>query len=274
MIVTRTAKNLIKSAFPNWAQKYGFKKYYEQLAADTDDMNFPFMNYGYCPSEGKEFLPTLSVPYSEYNYHAALYRHVVEQIDLTGRTVLEVGCGRGGGCYYMREYLNAEQVIGFDLSPTAIKLCNEKFDIDNLRFLEGDAENFPIEDNSVDVVVNVESSHCYPKLEAFFQEVKRVLKPGGYFAYTDFGTVERMQDVRSKLEKNGLEIKSFTDITANVVKSIEEDDVRRTQLLMGISDDQERVKGLSHFARLAGSPGHKSFCNREEIYESFLIQVK
>jgi len=70
--------------------------------------------------------------------------------------------------------------------------------ISNLEFRTGDASNLPVENESVDLVVNVESSHCYPDFTAFIREVERVLKPGGHFMYTDFLPAEE----QSKLEEN------------------------------------------------------------------------
>ena len=47
------------------------------------------------------------------------------------------------------------------------------------RFEVGDAEHLPFEDESFEVVTNMESSHTYPNLRAFFSEVRRVLAKGG-----------------------------------------------------------------------------------------------
>ena len=45
--------------------------------------------------------------------------------------------------------------------------------------------------NEFDIVINVESAHNYPSLPRFLSEVHRVLKPGGYFSWTDAMTKER-----------------------------------------------------------------------------------
>ena len=48
------------------------------------------------------------------------------------------------------------------------------------------AESLPLGDASVDVLVNVESSHCYGNFQKFIAEVHRVLKVGGVFLFADF----------------------------------------------------------------------------------------
>lgn len=70
--------------------------------------------------------------------------------------------------------------------------------IENLEFRAGDASNLPIEKESIDLVINVESAHCYPNFLKFVQEVERVLKPGGHFMFADFLPSEE----QSKLEEN------------------------------------------------------------------------
>ena len=44
-------------------------------------------------------------------------------------------------------------------------------------------------------MTNIESSHTYPNLRAFFAEVRRVLKSGGAFLYTDLLPVQRWAEV-------------------------------------------------------------------------------
>ena len=53
------------------------------------------------------------------------------------------------------------------------------------RFEVGDSESIPFEDEKFDVVLNVESSHCYGDMDQFMSEVTRVLKPGGHFLWCD-----------------------------------------------------------------------------------------
>jgi len=38
----------------------------------------------------------------------------------------------------------------------------------------------------VDLIVNIESAHCYPDFVGFMKEVDRVLNPGGHFMFADF----------------------------------------------------------------------------------------
>lgn len=114
-------------------------------------------------------------------------------------TVLEVGSGRGGGLSYIVRYLNPSMAIGVDFSSQQIAFCQRNYNSTNIRFVEGDAAELPVEDESVDAVINVESSHCYPNFKGFIGEVARVLKPGGHFFYTDFLSSDLAETIEKDL---------------------------------------------------------------------------
>lgn len=117
--------------------------------------------------------------------HINLYHRTATQVDLGGKQVLEVSCGHGGGASYLTRTLHPASYTGLDLNQAGIKLCKKRHRLPGLDFVRGDAENLPFDDESFDVVLNVEASHCYPHFRRFLAEVVRVLRPGGYFPYAD-----------------------------------------------------------------------------------------
>jgi len=56
---------------------------------------------------------------------------------------------------------------------------------ENIALVHGDSENMPFEDASFDIVNCSASFHHYPNPGKVLSEVKRVLKPGGYFVLCD-----------------------------------------------------------------------------------------
>ena len=114
-----------------------------------------------------------------------LYHRTATQVDLSGKRVLEVGCGHGGGASYLMRTLHPASYTGLDLNPAGIAFCRKRHNLPGLDFVQGDAENLPFADESFDAVINIESSHLYPRFPRFLAEVARVLRPGGHFLYAD-----------------------------------------------------------------------------------------
>ena len=62
--------------------------------------------------------------------------------------------------------------------------------------MQANAQNLPFQNESFDAVLNVESSHRYPQMEKFLNEVYRVLKPNGYFLFTDFRNNPEIENLK------------------------------------------------------------------------------
>ena len=167
--------------FPN-IKKYCWKLWYNFISNRFKDDYFKFMNYGYY---NEELDISLEANDEIERYPIQLYHHLCIQTELKDKIIVEVGSGRGGGANFIARYHSPKLITGVDLSPNAISLCKNNYNLNNLNFIIGDSANLPFDNNSVDVVVNVESSHCYPSIPDFISEVCRVLKPGGHFLYCD-----------------------------------------------------------------------------------------
>jgi len=107
-------------------------------------------------------------------------------------------------------------MVGVDFSEDAVRLCNENYDVNGLSFKTGNAESLPFRNSSYDVVVNVESSHCYSSMDAFLAQVQRVLREGGYFLYADFRRKEDVENLRKSLTNSGGD-SSITSSNAAVI---------------------------------------------------------
>lgn len=134
---------------------------------------------------------------------------------MRGRTVLDVGCGRGGAAALMADLLKAK-ITGIDLSPQAIVFFRSAHRQATIQFDVGNAENLPARDNSFDIITNIESSHAYP-VEKFFREVGRVLIQDGQFLYADLLPSQLWAEVRELLK--GLRFSTLHErsVTDNVV---------------------------------------------------------
>ena len=193
-----------------------------------------FMNYGYAPDEGAEAHLALQAKDEQGRMCAQLYHHVASQVDIAGREVLEVGCGRGGGSSYISRYLAPKHVTGLDVSDSQIEFCRRVHGNSVIEFVAGSAERLPFEDESFDVVVNVESSFCYGDMPAFLAEVDRVLRPGGYFLFADIRLTHEVDQLLAELRQSPLAMIATEDISANVLRALEIDSEQRAAAAEGL----------------------------------------
>ncbi|MFA7351313.1 MAG: class I SAM-dependent methyltransferase [Methylotenera sp.] len=105
---------------------------------------------------------------------------VMSQIDLTGKTVLEIGAGDIRHIQYWqglpREYILAD--VNQEMMNKAQNRLDEK-GVNYRSILLERSQNLPIPSNSVDVIVSFYSlEHLYP-LAPYLADMYRVLKPGG-----------------------------------------------------------------------------------------------
>lgn len=225
---------------------------YNRIAIRYPSPTMTFMNLGYI-GDADESRPALEAIDEPDRLEIQLYHHVGTLIDLAGLDVLEVGCGRGGGASYVKRYLGPASMVGMDLADPAVEFCRRMHRLEGLRFVQGDAEKLPFDDQQFDVVINVESSHCYPAPDTFFREVRRVLRPGGHFLYADLVLREQLSDRRKMLNRAGLEIVQEYDIRPKVLASLDSNPDQRVALAESLAP----VLGLEGARQWTAAPGSR-----------------
>ncbi len=216
-------------------------RFFEALAWQLPRAELRFLNYGFAPPDGDD--SWIDVQDRCDKYHLALIRHLTAGADLRGKTVLEVGCGRGGNCYFLARYCGAREVIALDLCESNLALAGAALEGLPAVRVCGDAQALPVKDTSVDAVVNVESSHRYADFAAFLNECRRILKPGGLFFYTDFWCLDLFPydwPARERaLADAPFELLRDEDITEQVFRALKADDGLSATLL-GLADERNR----------------------------------
>jgi SAM-dependent methyltransferase len=167
--------------------------------------------------------------------------------------------------FVIKNFFEARSVQGIDLSSNAIAFCRANHRYDNVRFDEGDAERLPFPPEQFDVVTNVESSHSYPSIASFYNEVFRVLVPGGYFAYTDVMPVEDVPKNIGLLKAAGFALEIDRDITANVLLSC--DEVARARV--GAYDAGNDPELMNNFLSAPGSQVYQDMESGRWSYRIF-----
>lgn len=235
--------------------------YYDKAAAKVPA--FTVLNYGYSSEPENSVIPR-DVP--EF-YCLRLYEHTVRDVPLAGTHVLEVSCGRGGGASFLYRAFGPARYVGVDLSEENIRMARARED--GPEFVVGRADRLAMDDATFDVVVNIEASHLYEDRKTFFAEVFRVLKPGGFFCYTDGCWAN--DDCSADLAGAGFELIERREITANVIRSLDQDSARKEQLFDAMGD-AELSREYKDWGGVVGYRAYRRFVDRETLYFSHLLK--
>ncbi len=119
-----------------------------------------------------------------------------------GDTVLDLGSGAGVDVFRAAKAVGAEgRVIGVDMTPELIARAREnaeKGGYQNVEFRQGEIEALPVADSTVDVVLSNCVINLVPDKSKVFQEIHRVLRPGGHFSISDIVTFGPVPEVIRK----------------------------------------------------------------------------
>jgi ubiquinone/menaquinone biosynthesis C-methylase UbiE len=117
-------------------------------------------------------------------------RETLKGVDVSGRTVLDLGCGAGGPDIVLANDLSAAKVVGVDveagLLDRARGYANAAGMNDKIQYRLINPGPLPFADNAFDIVFSKEAIVQIPDKEGLFREVLRVLRPGGVFAESDW----------------------------------------------------------------------------------------
>lgn len=248
---------------------------YTYLARRFAMADWTLMNYGYAPLAGEAFASPVPIA-AEESYNLNLYWRIATSgrngTALDGLSVLEIGSGRGGGAAFIAQHLRPAQLVGADIAPSATALAAARYAaIDNLHFKTDDAEALALNTASFDIVINIESIHCYAQPERFLAEVARVLKPGGELLFAGFAARGHAYDrLIEAFNSSALRLERLDDITANIAAALDADEARKRAFL------DKNVRGaLKSFAlgayAMQGSPMRTALDAGATVYIAALL---
>lgn len=137
---------------------------------------------------------------------------VLEGLDLTGLAALDLGCGLGGATVHIAQRYGVGSIVGIDIEDNLIKASTELASraglSDTARFLLVEPGPLPVADASLDMVFSKDSIIHIADKHALARDIFRCLKPGGWFAASDWlagYTSTPSPEMRAYVEAEGLD---------------------------------------------------------------------
>jgi arsenite methyltransferase len=170
------------------------KEKYSEIATQSKDENASSCcGSGCCSTEVYNIMSDDYTNLQGYNPDADLglgcglptqYAHMK-----AGDTVIDLGSGAGNDCFIARSVVGESgKVIGIDMTEAMIakaRINADKQGLNNVEFRLGEIENLPVSANRADVIVSNCVLNLVPNKQRAFEEILRVLKPGGHFSMSD-----------------------------------------------------------------------------------------
>ena len=144
--------------------------------------------------------------------------------EVKGKKILDVGAGTGRVSLPLA--LAGAQVVALDVSEKILEILKRKNK--KIQTVIGEAESLPFEDASFDIVASAFLIVHLKELKIFFDEVYRVLKPGGLFLVSN---INQKEPPVVKTREGDIQIKSYyhrpekvREILSDLAFSIEQEE--------------------------------------------------
>ena len=115
---------------------------------------------------------------------------ILKGLNLAKQKILDIGCGAGGITVSLVKDYGAEHVVGVDVEEDVVNVAIDRVVKNelknNIEILLIDKSILPFEANYFDIVFSKDSFVHIPDKEKIFTQVFKVLKPGGFFAFSDW----------------------------------------------------------------------------------------
>ena len=96
-----------------------------------------------------------------------------------GKTILDIACGVGWGAYLFSK-AGAKFVYGVDISRSVIHEANLFYKDQNIQYILGENAKIPLENDSIDVAISLETLEHVEDPFVFFKELNRVIRQDGF----------------------------------------------------------------------------------------------
>ncbi|SFC17363.1 class I SAM-dependent methyltransferase [Pseudoalteromonas denitrificans] len=149
----------------------------------------------------------LTEDYVEQWGELLLHKRIPEFCNLLpSEIVLDIGCGSGAAVRAIASNLSTGHVTGIDPTSKMLEIAEEltakESNFQLTTFLLAGAEKIPVESESCDLVLAVNTLHHWMNVDQGMNEVLRILKPSGRFVSIDDLWEESIEYGHEQIEHN------------------------------------------------------------------------
>jgi len=181
------------------------RKTYTEVSTDTE-RDFIFPTGRAWAQELRYPEPELSrVPDATVESFAGVANHWLLGRIQPGSVVLDLGCGAGTDLLIAAQMTGPSgRVIGVDMTPSMLERAHasaREMGLESVELHESMIEALPLDDASVDVVISNGVIDLVPDKDAVFDEIDRVLRPGGRLQLADVVIHHEVsEDARARID--------------------------------------------------------------------------
>lgn len=191
-----------------------------------------FFNGGYLPlSPDLRALPELAGEEAAAMMYHLLLRDMVADLAPDPETILDVGCGQGGGLLYAHALFPQARLLGTDRNGTVTRMARRLLArTGRAQLIKGGGDAIAFADGSADFVLSV-GAPTYFGLPRYVSEAARVCRAGGIIAFSggyrqgDHAQIEA--ELRAAAQEQGLVFHRYANITPHTFAALEADIPRR-----------------------------------------------
>jgi ubiquinone/menaquinone biosynthesis C-methylase UbiE len=183
----------------------------------------------------------------------AFAERLVELAPRPHGVLIDIGCGPGDILIRILGLTRTFMFLGLDGSKIMLDLAQERIRAEalsnSIRLIQGDAKNLNFPSDCFDAVISNSLVHHLPDPRPFWQEVRRVCKPGGIILVQDLSRPDTPDEARSIVEReSGSEPQLLKDLFFySLLASFTPDEVEEQVAGAGLQEVTVRMSSDRHW---------------------------